>query len=341
MLRLFLFEVFKLFRLRSVGLGLLSAFLLPFLWALAPGLKEVYGLVLASGWQVVSLSLMAGMEFLFPFLVVMAASESLGSEVAQGTLKSLLLRPLPRTSLLLAKLLSALLYPFVLLSASFLGGLLAGLPHGLGAFYGGTGLGEGGFAGVGLLTPKEALLELLRAHLLAGAVLLPLASLALLYGTLFLSTTASALAAVATLLLMRLLVAFPALTPFLLTTYLDLYLRPEAAGLGLSLLLIYTLGFAFLGAWSSGERTSKCPHFGHGTPKPGLWGGFLGAPTVAKARWVLRGSVPPREGAPRPEEASLPSGRGPGPSGGRSGSFPPFPGSSGPGPGEPCPHLLV
>jgi ABC-2 type transport system permease protein len=168
--------------------------------------------------------------------------------VAQGTLKSLLLRPLPRTLLLLAKLQALLLYPFVLLGASFLGGMLAGLPHGLGPFFGGTGLGEGGFAGTGLLTPAMALKELLKAHLLAGAVLLPLASLALLYGTLFLSTTAGALAAVATLLLMRLLVAFPALTPFLLTTYLDLHLRPEAASLGLSLLLIYTLGFALLAA---------------------------------------------------------------------------------------------
>ncbi len=127
-----------------------------------------------------------------------------------------------------------------------MGGLLAGLFHGLGPFYGGTGLGEGGFAGAGLLTPNEALLELLRAHLLAGAVLTPLASLALLYATLFLSSAAGALAAVATLLLMRLLVAFPALTPFLLTSYLDLQLRPQAAGLGLSLLFIYTAGLALL-----------------------------------------------------------------------------------------------
>ena len=248
MLRLFLFELYKLFRLRSVGLGLMAAFLLPFLWALAPGLKEVYGLVLASGWQVVSLSLLAGMEFLFPFLVIMAVSESFGSEVSQGTLKSLLLHPLPRTRFLLAKLLSALLYPFVLLLTSFLGSLLAGLPHGLGGFYGGTGLGEGGFAGTGFLSAAQAFWELLRAHLLAGAVLVPLAALALLYATVFLSATASALAAVATLLLMRLLVAFPALTPVLLTTYLDLHLRPQAAGLGLPLLLVYTLGFALLAA---------------------------------------------------------------------------------------------
>lgn len=132
MFRLVRFEVYKLFRLRSVRLGLLFALLLPFLWALAPGLKEAYGLVLASGWQVVSLSLLAGMEFLFPFLVVVAASETLGSEVAQGTLKSLLLRPLSRTHLLLAKLFAVLLYPFVLLGASFLGGCSRGCPMGLG-----------------------------------------------------------------------------------------------------------------------------------------------------------------------------------------------------------------
>ncbi len=111
---------------------------------LGPRLKEVYGLVLASGWQVVSLSLMAGMEFLFPFLVVMAASESLGSEVAQGTLKSLLLRPLPRTGLLLAKLMAALLYPFVLLSASFLGGFWPACPMALGPSMGARALGKGG-----------------------------------------------------------------------------------------------------------------------------------------------------------------------------------------------------
>ncbi|MER3450884.1 MAG: ABC transporter permease [Thermus sp.] len=248
MLRVTLWEFGKLFLLRSVRLGLLFALILPLVWSLAPGLKEVYGLVLASGWQVVALGLLAGMEFLFPFLVIMAAAELLGSEVAQGTLKTLLLRPLSRTRLFLAKLWAALLYPFALLLASFVGGLLAGLPHGLSGFYGGTGVGEGGFVGTGYLTAGEALKELVRAHLLAGVVLWPLAALALLLAVAFLSTTASALASVAGLLLMRLLVAFPALKPFLLTTYLDLYLRPSALGLGLPLLLIYTVGFSILAA---------------------------------------------------------------------------------------------
>ncbi len=248
MRELFLWEVQKLFQLRTVRIGLLLVPLLPFIWSLAPGIEEVYGVVLASGWQVPALGLLAGMEFLFPFLVIMAAAEALGAEAAQGTLRSLLLKPLSRTRLLLAKWGVLLLYPFLLLGLNLLGGLLGGLPHGLGPFQGGTGVGPGGLAGMGLLTPSAALAELLRAHLLAGAVLLPLISLALFFGSLFLATAPAALAAVAALLLMRLLVVFPGLNPFLLTTYLDLYLRPEAAGIGLVLLGVYTLGFGLLAA---------------------------------------------------------------------------------------------
>jgi len=231
-------------RLRSVQIGLLAALVLPILWAFAPGLRAQYGLELVSGWQVPALSLFTGMDFLFPFLTAMAAAEVLGAEVSMGTLKSVLLRPSPRSCLLGAKIIVVLTYPFILLTTSLVGSLLAGLPFGLGSFFGGTGLGPGSFAGVGQLTPAGALMELLRAHALAGLVLWPLSALAKLYAVVFLSTTSAALAAVSTLLLMRLLVAFPAIQPFLLTSYLDLYIRPDS--LGLSLLIIYTAGFALL-----------------------------------------------------------------------------------------------
>jgi len=244
--RFYLWELDKLFHLRPVRIGLLAAFLLPVIWSLAPGLKKIYGLVLVSGWQVPALALLAGTEFLFPFLVAMAAAEVIGAEVAMGTLKSVLLRPISRTRLMSVKLLAALTYPFILLAASFVGALLAGFFHGFGGFYGGTGLGAGGFAGVGYLAPGEALFEVVRAYFLAGVTLLPIAALSVLYATIFLSTSASALAALATVLLMRMLVVFPALTPLLLTTYLDLYLRPQGAGPGLLLLGIYTLGFSLL-----------------------------------------------------------------------------------------------
>ncbi len=246
MLRFYLWELKKLFYLRPVQIGLLAAFLLPILWSLAPGLKDVYNLVLVSGWQVPALALLAGMEFLFPFLVAMAAAEVLGSEVSMGTLKPLLLRPISRTRLVFLKLAAALTFPFILLAVSLLAGLLAGLPHGFGGFFGGTGLGEGGFAGVGFLSAGEALKEVLRAYLLAAATLLPIAALAVFFAVLFLSTTASALATLASVLLMRMLVVFPAVVPLLLTTYLNLYLHPEKAGLGLLLLFIYTLGFGLL-----------------------------------------------------------------------------------------------
>ncbi len=246
MARLFLWEIEKLRHLRSVRLGLLAAVVLPLIWSVAPGLKAVYGLQLVSGWQVPALALLAGMEFLYPFLVAMAASEVLGSEVSMGTLKALLLRPMPRTRIVLAKLLAVLFIPFLFLGASLGAGIVAGLPHGFGGFFGGTGLGEGGFAGMGYLGAGEALAEILRAYGLAALTRLPIAVLALLYAVVFLSTTASALATLATVLLMRLLVVFPAITPLLLTRYLDLYLRPEAAGPGLLLLVIYTLGFAVL-----------------------------------------------------------------------------------------------
>ncbi|MBO1436321.1 ABC transporter permease [Meiothermus sp. CFH 77666] len=246
MLRVLIWEFGKLVRLRSVQIGLLAALVLPILWAFAPGLRAQYGLELVSGWQVPALSLLTGMDFLFPFLTAMAAAEVLGSEVSMGTLKSVLLRPSPRSRLLGAKIIVVLVYPFILLLVSLVGSLLAGLPFGLGSFFGGTGLGEGSFAGVGQLTPSAALMELLRAHALAGVVLWPLSALAMLYAVVFLSTTSAALAAVSTLLLMRLLVAFPAIQPFLLTSYLDLYIRPEAVSWGVSLLIIYTIGFSIL-----------------------------------------------------------------------------------------------
>lgn len=239
-------EIVKMLHLRSVRLGLAAAFVLPVIWTLAPGLKQAYGLVLVSGWQVPALSLLAGMEFLYPFLIAMAAAEVLGSEISMGTLGPLLLRPLSRTRFIAAKLIAALSFPFMVLGVSLFASILAGLPHGLGGFFGGTGLGEGGFAGLGFLSAKAAFAEVLRSYLFAALTLLPIAALSLMFAVGFASTTAAALGAIATVLLMRLLIAFPGIKPLLLTTYLDLYLHPERWVMGLSLLSIYTVGFGLL-----------------------------------------------------------------------------------------------
>ena len=265
MLRIIIWEFGKLIRLRSVQLGLLITLFLPVLWAFAPGLRAIYKLELASGWQVPALSLFTGIEYLFPFLVAIASAEILGTEVSTGTLKSLLLRPSSRTRLLGAKLILVLLYPVVLMLVSMIGSLIAGLPFGLGSFAGGTGLGTTGFVGAGFIGAGEAFKEVFTAHMLAALTLWPLAALSLLFAVIFLSTTSAALAAVSTLLLMRLLVAFPGIQFFLLTTYLTLF-YPEGQAqianslistgatfnpaqvfpIGVGLLLTYTVGFAAL-----------------------------------------------------------------------------------------------
>jgi ABC-2 type transport system permease protein len=197
------------------------------------------------------------MDFLFPFLTALAAGEVLGYEASIGTLKSLLLRPNPRWRLLLAKLLVVLLFPFMLVLASLLGSLVVGIPFGFASFTGGTGLigydPTTAFLGSGYVSVGQAILEVVRAHALAAIILWPIAVLSLLYCVVFLSTTSAALAAISTFLLMRLLVAFPAIQPFLLTSYLGLYLDLSNLNLGLSLLLIYTVGFGLL-AMLSFER---------------------------------------------------------------------------------------
>ena len=45
----------------------------PLLWAYAPGIFEVYGFFLVSGFQVPALSLLSSMEFLMPLLIAIIA----------------------------------------------------------------------------------------------------------------------------------------------------------------------------------------------------------------------------------------------------------------------------
>ena len=52
-------ELSKLFRLASVRFGLALIVVFPLLWAYAPGIFEVYGFFLVSGFQVPALSLLS------------------------------------------------------------------------------------------------------------------------------------------------------------------------------------------------------------------------------------------------------------------------------------------
>ena len=238
-------ELGKLFRLASVRFGLALLVLFPLLWAYAPGIFEVYGFFLVSGFQVPALSLLSSMQFLMPLLVAITAAELLGVELAHGTLPTVLLRPVTRPQWLSAKLIVAALYPFVAMAVFLVASLLFGAPYGYGSFVGGTGLGEAGLAGTGTMTAAVALSELLRGYAVAALALVPIAMLAVLFSVLFMSAAGGALATLSTLIFMQLLVVFPRVEPYLLTTQLNAYASPVAdLAWVVALILVYAALFA-------------------------------------------------------------------------------------------------
>jgi ABC-2 type transport system permease protein len=240
----FVIELAKLRALRSVWLAAGVLFVLPWIWSFAPDLPKVYGLALVSAYQMPTLSLLTVMQFVLPLLVSVSVAELIGAEVTARTLATAVLRPVTRSQILAAKLAVALIYPLLLLAILLVSSLLAGARFGLGAFYGGSGLGAGGFAGLGLTSPALALGQILRAYLLAWCSLLPVAALALLCAVWSLQTALATLATIVALAAMRLLVVFPGIRPLLLTSHLDLYqAAPSTVGSSAVLLAIYLVLF--------------------------------------------------------------------------------------------------
>lgn len=240
-------EFRKLIGFRSVRLGVLLVFLLPFFLTFAPDgeLAKLIGvnLILVSGWQVPALSLYIATQFVLPLLVSVTCAELIGGEVSWGTLAPLLLRPVSRIRIISAKLFVAILYPLLLLVVLFIGGVISGgLRFGLGAFAGGTGLGAGGFTGVGVLDVSSALIELLRGFLVAGLTLAPIAGLAVVFGVVYMNTAAASLATIATIQIMKLLEVFPPIKRLLLTYHQLAFAPGQNAVESLILLSLYTIG---------------------------------------------------------------------------------------------------
>jgi len=238
-------EFGKLLRLTSVRFGLIMLVLFPLLWAYAPGIFEVYGFFLVSAYQVPALSLLSSMQFLLPLLVAITAAELLGVELANGTMPTVLLRPVTRPQWLAAKLLAVTTYPFIVMIVFLLASLLAGSFYGFGSFFGGTGLGASGLLGEGLMQPAAALGELVRAYTVAAIALIPIGLLSLLFSVVFMNAAGGALATLSTLIFMQLLIVFPRLEPFLLTTQLSAYNAPvNSLTWVVALILVYAALFA-------------------------------------------------------------------------------------------------
>ncbi|MEJ2288048.1 MAG: ABC transporter permease [Deinococcales bacterium] len=240
-------EFAKILRLASVRFAVVLLVLFPILWAYAPGIFKVYGFYLVSAYQVPALGLLSSMQFLLPLLVAITAAELLGMELSNGTLQTILLRPVSRSQWLLAKLIVVSVYPFAVLALFFIVSLLAGAPYGYGSFVGGTGLGQAGLLGQGTMAAGHALREVAGAYLVAAYSLVPVSLLGVLFTVLFMSAAGGALATLSVLIFMQLLIVFPGLEPYLLTTQLNAYAKPVAnLGWVAALIALYCAAFAAL-----------------------------------------------------------------------------------------------
>lgn len=238
-------ELGKWLRLSSLRFSLILLVLLPVLWAYAPGIFDVYGVFIVSGYQVPSLSLLSGMEFLFPLLVAIISAELLGVDLAYGTLRSTLLRPVSRAQFLLAKLVVAAFMPFFLLFFVLLVSAVAGAFFGYGSFFGGTGLGAGGLVGQGMTSAGAALAEIMRAYAVAAFSLVPVSLLSLLLTVTFMNAASGALATLGILVVSALFIVFPVVSTFLPTTQLNAYvLSGSQLATPLILIAVYVIGFA-------------------------------------------------------------------------------------------------
>lgn len=163
---------------------------------------------------------------LMPLLVAVVAGGLVAGERQTGTLRTLLVRPVRRGSVLLAKLMAGWSY------AAGLTLLLGGLALGLGQIVFGWGdlvILRGGLT---IFDPRLGLIRLVEGYALAAVAMGVVATLALALSTIFDNAMTAAGLAVAVLLVSSVVGAMPYfewLRPYLLTTHLTIYREVFAA----------------------------------------------------------------------------------------------------------------
>jgi len=183
--------------------------------------------VLSNGRLFPAAALAIVLPLFLPVSVAVVAGDAIAGEAQAGTLRYLLARPVGRTRLLVAKLVSAVVFVFlavtvVAVTAYFVGTRL----------FGNEPLPVTSVSGT-TLTPREAVLRTLLAMVYVALSMLGVAAVALFLSTLTDSPLAAALGALAVLVTSTLLLtldAARALQPYLPTRYwlafVDLFRQP-------------------------------------------------------------------------------------------------------------------
>lgn len=225
-------EIIKLLAQKRTYFGWAGLFVVPFLVSLAvrfeshgvghAGMEESGGgfnfdIASASGLYIAIGSLIALSLFLLPLLAAVAGSQTLAGEAEKGTLRTMLMQPVRRGTLLTAKWLAANLYIAVGLLILLASSLIAG-----GAFF--------GFKPILLVGPEtfsaagvgEGIGLILLAYLFAFVAMAAAVSLALLFSTLTdsgLTAMAGAMVLIIIMLVLGNIGALDFLQPYFFTSH--------------------------------------------------------------------------------------------------------------------------
>jgi ABC-2 type transport system permease protein len=195
-----------------------------------PGAGPVFlSAVLANGQLFPAAALAIVLPLFLPVSVAVVAGDAIAGEAQAGTLRYLLARPVGRTRLLVAKLVSALVFVFMTVVVVVVTGYFVGT-----RLFGDAPVGIGVTTVSGTtLTPGQALLRTLVAMLYVALSMLGVAAMALFLSTVTDSPLAAALGALAFLVTSSLLLtldAAQALRPYLPTRYwlsfVDIFRQP-------------------------------------------------------------------------------------------------------------------
>src|SRR6185436_20508248 len=248
MLKQFKFEVIKLAKSKMVALSFITvvAFVVLMLWGFYSYAERKMGAEATAqfkytyesrsyfnGLTFALYSLIFSFSLLIPILVAMIAGAQIAGERSSGTLRMLSMRPVSRLSIFISKFLTVCFYTYALVAFFIVLNLLVGLVF---VGWGNLELYPGPLNLVdepGTIARDEALLRFVYASFSATWSLLVIAAVAMLFSTLFETSTMSTVAAVSLYLMLYIIGRvefFEHLRPYFFTTDMDAWrdvFKPE------------------------------------------------------------------------------------------------------------------
>ncbi len=225
-------EFVKLLNQKRTYFGWVGLFIIPFLITVAMRLSsqgppppeqggpQFINLITSNGLLVAVASLFALVAFLLPLLASMAGSQTIAGEAEKGTLRTVLMQPVKRSALLLAKWFVANAYIAMGLVILAVGSLIAG-----GAIY--------GLKPLTLLTGQtvsagESVWLLFLAYAFVFVAMAAVVSLAVAFSTLTdssLTAVGAALVLVIVMLVLGSFSVFDFLRPYMFTSHFDAWIN--------------------------------------------------------------------------------------------------------------------